>query len=244
MNSKSDVTENEESNTAEDKQEHIKQRLKDLGVSDDSTRPKKSWFSSYGTYLMVAIIASLVFVFWLEYSSEEKVVTKRIMDKRTVHNQNSNSGPYAPTNNMMASSQPQQNKNHQQMMQQHTEKQKQWQQQRQQAWEQQQAERKEWIKQQQAQQARRDDWVKQQQAQQAKAWEVWQQRLNEQQARYNQRGNNPQANGYQAPPNGFQVPPNYQYPAANAPQYNQAPGWQPQYQQQQPYPNYPYANRW
>lgn len=59
-----------DSNNEKSKLEHIKQRLKEMGVSDDSERPAKSWLSKYGKFLMIIIAAALVVAYGVEYSKQ------------------------------------------------------------------------------------------------------------------------------------------------------------------------------
>ena len=64
---------NKEENKDQSKQDHIKERLKDMGVSQDSIRPERSWFSKYGKPVMLSIAAILIGVFWYESQKQESV---------------------------------------------------------------------------------------------------------------------------------------------------------------------------
>jgi len=64
-----DKANNNESDV-QDKQEHIKERLKEMGVASDSVRPEKSWLSKYGNYLMLTVIAVLVAAYWYESNKD------------------------------------------------------------------------------------------------------------------------------------------------------------------------------
>lgn len=64
---------NEEENNEQSKRDHIKERLTEMGVSQDSVRPKKSWFSRNINFLIISIIAILVGVFAIEYQSSSKM---------------------------------------------------------------------------------------------------------------------------------------------------------------------------
>jgi hypothetical protein len=57
---------NEEENDVKKKQEHIKDRLKEMGVSPDSVRPEKSWLSKYANYFIALIVVALAAVYWYE----------------------------------------------------------------------------------------------------------------------------------------------------------------------------------
>ena len=49
------------------KQAHIKERLKEMGVSQDSVRPEKSWLSKNVNFIIIAIVAVLVAAYVYEY---------------------------------------------------------------------------------------------------------------------------------------------------------------------------------
>ena len=65
----------EEENNEQKKRDHIKDRLKEMGVSQDSVRPHKSWFSRNINYFILSIIAVLVGAFAIEYQSSNKMET-------------------------------------------------------------------------------------------------------------------------------------------------------------------------
>jgi len=77
---------NNNESDVQDKQEHIKERLKEMGVASDSVRPEKSWLSKYGNYLMVTVIAVLVAAYW--YESNKDLDTG--MAEQTAHMENDN----------------------------------------------------------------------------------------------------------------------------------------------------------
>lgn len=66
------------------KLEHIKQRLKDMGVSDDSERPGKSLLSKYGKYMMAIVAFVLVVAYGVEYSNQQSTVDMAAADDSTV----------------------------------------------------------------------------------------------------------------------------------------------------------------
>ncbi len=59
----------------EDKQEHIKQRLKEMGVSEDSERPSKPWYIKYGVHMAATVLIVIGIVYYLESSRQEEVAT-------------------------------------------------------------------------------------------------------------------------------------------------------------------------
>jgi len=63
----------EEENNEQDKRDHIKERLKEMGVSQDSVRPHKTWFSRNINYLILSVVAVLVGAFAIEYQSSKKM---------------------------------------------------------------------------------------------------------------------------------------------------------------------------
>ncbi len=74
---------NSKESDVQDKQEHIKQRLKDLGVSEDSERPKKNWFKQYGNYFLIIIVALLVVAYWAEYKNQDDHSVKKMAKEST-----------------------------------------------------------------------------------------------------------------------------------------------------------------
>ena len=105
MSSESDGVEKktiDDSQQENTKQEHIKQRLKDLGVSDDSQRPKKSWFSRFGNHIMITAVVVLSVLYWLEYRSMEQntevEVSEVTQDTDMNDGSNNNTTPYTTYN--------------------------------------------------------------------------------------------------------------------------------------------------
>lgn len=210
----------EQTNT-EDKQEHIQQRLKELGVSDDSKRPEKSWVARYGNYLMISVILTLVVIYWLEYRTIDNTNNHAAEMSAPVSQQPSNSYgvPYAvqqPTTNY---SQP---LTREQWMEQQEKRRVAMQQ----AW--------------QEQQARQQEWQKNQYEQRMKAWQDWQNYIKTQQDSYqsNQNGNN--AKNVQPNNNAFNPHRNmqgYNVPRYYGPQYGRPNNFQQPYNQPNPYVN-------
>ena len=66
----SESQDNIEKDDKESKEEHIKQRLKDMGVSEDSERPEQSFISKYGKYFMAGIFIVLIAAYWFEYNKQ------------------------------------------------------------------------------------------------------------------------------------------------------------------------------
>lgn len=100
---------NEEENNEQDKRDHIKERLKEMGVSQDSVRPHKTWFSRNINYLILSVVAVLVGAFAIEYQSSKKMQadSSYIAKQSTVNNQAGNQSGYPyyynqPGNNAMA----------------------------------------------------------------------------------------------------------------------------------------------
>lgn len=54
----------------ESKEEHIKQRLKEMGVSEDSKRPEQSLLSKYGKYFIAVIFVALIAAYGFEYNKK------------------------------------------------------------------------------------------------------------------------------------------------------------------------------
>ncbi len=154
----SESNSNTEENNAQDKQEHIKQRLKELGVSDDSKRPEKSWFSKYRNYLMVSIIAILVAAYWVEYQDNDTDSVQQTVQVETpaesVQKLNQHSPASQPNHRMQPG-------NQQHAFMRHNAMQQRMMQQR--AWEQQQMRQQAWQKN-----------IREQQARNRQAWEQWQ----------------------------------------------------------------------
>lgn len=201
-----DKHETEETNNNEQsKKRRIQQRLKELGVSDDSTRPEKKWFSRYGNYLMVAIIVSLGVVYWLEYSSQRDLTESEVTtDKSTVK-----ASSHQLVNNSSDASHPSRSEWFQ--------KQAQHQQSMQKAWQQ--------------HQQRYQQWLTRQREQQARAWADWQNYIKQQQNNRQAFWGSypaPQGTGYTSVPPvqpyqtypGWQVPPVAQRPYTENPYYN------------------------
>lgn len=228
--------------TTQSKQEHIKERLKDLGVSEESERPKKSWIGKYGTYMAVTVVVTLSAIYWLESGNQDNDSVQQVAAEETSSNQVQNLNPHVPNvqpNNMMTS-------NNQQMS---------WQQQN--AMHQRNMQQKAWEQQKMRQQA----WRKQVREQQEKNRQAWQQYIKQQQA-MNQ-GGMPANGGSQRNMQQQNNNPNYagSYPHpygnnSNQRNYSQGPGYMPNYNQapsnypvpapayRQPYPNQSYYQRW
>lgn len=97
-----------EENDVQDKQEHIKQRLKDLGVSEESERPAKSWFSRYRNYLIATVIVVLAAVYWFEYRSQNGSIEQPLAQTNTSIEPMHNSDVYYPHPNFNQTPNPQQ----------------------------------------------------------------------------------------------------------------------------------------
>ncbi len=164
----SESNSNTEENNAQNKQEHIKQRLKDLGVSDDSKRPEKNWFSKYGNYLMISIIATLVAAYWVEYQDNDTDSVQQTAQVETPAEPVQKLNPHSPASQPNHRMQP---GNQQHTFMRHNAMQQRMMQQR--AWEQQQMRQQAWQKRVREQQTRNrqawEQWQKQQQAQAANA---------------------------------------------------------------------------
>ena len=75
-----------ENNGVKTKRERIKQRLKELGVSDDSVRPEKSFLSKYAKYFMAVVFVALLVAYGLEYSKQDETVDVQVAKNNTVSN--------------------------------------------------------------------------------------------------------------------------------------------------------------
>ena len=223
-----------EEESVQTKQEHIKERLKDLGVSEESERPKKSWFSQYGSYVMVAVAIILITIYWLENKNQDNNPVAQVAQQESPAEQNQNVNPHQPNQMMPANNQAvpwmQQNAANHRMMQQK-------------AWEQ--------------QKMRHEAWQKQMREQQEKNRQAWDQYIKQQQVmnhrgmpasgagqgNMQQQNQNPQYAGSYPPPYWNNYQRNQAQGPRNMPRYNQAP---PNYQAppayQQPYPNQYYNN--
>jgi len=197
----SESNSNEEENNIQDKQEHIKQRLKDLGVSEESTRPEKSWFSRYGNYLMVAVIGTLIVVYWLEYKNQDSKEEQQLTQTEAtdvLHNSTPNYFNQQPRSNMQP-----------------TPQQKQWMQQQQNMYRQAM----------QQQEMRRQAWLKQVRDQQEKNRQAWEQYTKQQQEIYQKRiaaSRDNSQNVYSQGNRYMQAPPHYPVPqSARQPVYQQ-----------------------
>lgn len=73
-------------NDVKTKRERIKQRLKELGVSDDSVRPEKSLLSKYGKYFVAVVLFALLVAYGLEYSKQDEMVDVQVAENNTVSN--------------------------------------------------------------------------------------------------------------------------------------------------------------
>lgn len=233
--------------TAQSKQEHIKERLKDLGVSEESERPVKSWYGRYGNYMIVTIVVVLSVIYWLESRTMDKNSVQQTAQKDSSVElaQNSNSHvPDVQQNNMM----PVNNSQYAQMQQSRMHQNRQHQNEmRKKAWEQQKLRYQQWQKH-----------VREQQEKNRQAWEQYikqQQAMSQRSQPLNRNGvipnNRPQMNTnpyfsgpYQAPygnqnnsgqRNNFQGPVNMQPPQGYQ---GPPPGYR------QPYPNPGYNQRW
>lgn len=240
-NQNKDAASNEatEEKSVQTKQEHIKERLKDLGVSEESERPKKSWFSQYGSYVMVAVAITLVTIYWLENKNQDNNPVAQVAQKESSGQQNQNTNLHQPNQMMSSNNQGapwmQKNAANHRMMQQK-------------AWEQ--------------QKIQHEAWRKQMRDQQDKNRQAWEQYIKQQQAMYHrgmpangaEQGNMQQQNPNQnqSPQFAGSYPPPYwnnsqrnqwQQNPHSMPGYNQAPPNYPAPQQyQQPYPNPYYYN--
>lgn len=81
MNSESN--ENEKGSDVENKQQHIKDRLKEMGVSPDSVRPKKSGLGKYVSYFIVLVVAVLVAAYWYENQEQKHLVDESVMSEQS-----------------------------------------------------------------------------------------------------------------------------------------------------------------
>lgn len=95
-------SESQSNDDVENKQEHIKQRLKEMGVSDDSERPKKSLLSKYGKYFLLLVVGVLVVAYWFEYSKQDDSASTQVADGNTVSAPGQWNDPYGyPQHNQM-----------------------------------------------------------------------------------------------------------------------------------------------
>ena len=111
-----DAIENENTNNAgsddaEKKQQHIKDRLKEMGVADDSVRPQKSRLARFANFIIVAVVAVLVVAYVYEYQhstadNDDAVAdqTSTLVQKEAVQN----TVPTIATSNQQHWQQPQQ----------------------------------------------------------------------------------------------------------------------------------------
>lgn len=67
----SETQSNEEENSVKSKQEHIKERLKEMGVSQDSVRPEQSWLAKYSKYFFLIVISALVVAYLFVYKIQD-----------------------------------------------------------------------------------------------------------------------------------------------------------------------------
>jgi len=242
-NQNSEASGNTDTTTEQSKQEHIKERLKDLGVSEESARPEKSWYARYGNYLIGTIIIVLGLIYWLEYRTSVDDSVEQVAQKDVSSGQHQNSNPHSSDvqmnnqrmawmkqNGMNPNSM---NRNMQQPM----------------TWEEQKLRQQEWQKRAREQQVKnRQAWENQMRDQQARNQQAWEQYRKQQQAmnqarfsaRESNQGNVPQMNNGRPYQGGYPNP----YGNSNQGNYSQGPGYmqQPGYWQQ--YPNQPYPQRW
>ena len=85
---------NDEENNVQNKQEHIKERLKEMGVSQDSVRPEKSWLSKYVNYVIGATVCVLVVAYWYETNRDDVLSAEETADNRMQDNYLQNTNPY------------------------------------------------------------------------------------------------------------------------------------------------------
>ena len=229
--------------TTQSKQDHIKERLRDLGVSEESERPKKSWLGKYGTYMVVTVVVTVSAIYWLESRNQDNDSAQQVAAEETSVKQVQNLNPHITNvqpNNMMTSNNQQLSWQQKNVMQQREMQRKAWEQQkmRQQVWqkqirEQQEINRQAWqqyIKQHQAMNQNRmsQNGVAQNNMQQQNN-NPYYGRPYQAPSRNNYQGNQSQGSGYtpgynsgynQAPPN-YQVPPTaYRQPYPNQYYYN------------------------
>lgn len=197
------------------KEEHIKQRLKEMGVSEDSERPKKSFFAKFGKFMLPAVVVVLVIAYWVEYSKQENLESDTPVAAENVDASTQQSGSYFYTQPIQRPEPPEWVKEHRTQMQQ-------------------QIEPPEWVKQRQAQMMQRPEppaWVQERK----ESWLKQQQAMNNQ--FYNNAGRPAQNGAYPAyPPQAYWQPGPGYYP------YN---GYAPWPAYPPPYANgYPYYNGW
>lgn len=192
-----EAKENDGENTVEQddvakKQQHIKDRLKEMGVASDSPRPQKSWISRNINFLIIAAVTVLVAAYVYEYqNSSVETADETIANKSA---DRSTDQPYVTSQNTVApavayNQQP-------------------WQQQQQ--WQ-----NDQWLEQQQRQQ---EEFRKRQE----EAWQAQQQAFNQakEQQQYWQQGYQYQPPTGYWPQYGAQY--GYQQPGNNYPQQNNA----------------------
>jgi len=233
-----------EENSVQTKQEHIKERLKELGVSEESERPTKSWFRRYGSYVIVAVVITLISIYWLENNNQVNNHVEQVAQQESPvdENQNQTVNPQQ-TNQMMT-----ENNQATPWMQQNAAKHRMMQQK---VWEQQKMRHEAWQKQMREQQEKnRQAWEQYRQQQQAMnqrgmpANGAGQGNMQQQQQYPNQNQNSKYAGSYPPPYwNNFQRN-QWQQGPQPMPGYNQMP---PNYQvppaYQQSYPNQYYYGR-
>lgn len=96
-----DNTNNAGSDDAEKKQQHIKDRLKEMGVASDSPRPQKSWLSKSISFIIIAVVAVLVAAYVYEYKNQSEVITDETITTQSVDQ--SAEQPYVATQDPVTS---------------------------------------------------------------------------------------------------------------------------------------------
>ena len=215
---------NIEKDDNESKEEHIKQRLKEMGVSEDSERPKESFVSKYGKYFVAVIFVALLAAYWFESNKQSGMDDEQVADTATNSTMQQQPMAYGYGQPMQPPA---------------------WVQERR-AQMQQQPEPPEWVKQRQAQRPQRPEppaWV-----QQRRAW--MQQQMDKRNAPVNNEGDNTNNDGKQNGTDTYYPP---RYPSPPYPYWQNQPGYYPgngygqwpAYAPPYPYGNgYPYYNGW
>ena len=77
-------TNNAGSDNAEKKQQHIKDRLKQMGVADDSVRPQKSRLARFANLIIFVVVAVLVVAYAYEYQASTTDSDDTVADQASV----------------------------------------------------------------------------------------------------------------------------------------------------------------
>jgi len=111
-----DAKENENTNNAgsddaEKKQQRIKDRLKEMGVADDSVRPQKSTLARFANIIIFAVVAVLVVAYVYEYQASTVDNGDAVAEQTSTPAENTamqNTAPPVASSNQQYWQQPQQ----------------------------------------------------------------------------------------------------------------------------------------